>query len=345
MTTCPSASPAPERGSWPGRIIPEPAVPHLAGEAAVLRPASVAPAARKPARSGFTDYLRTRQLPVNRTDVRAVQAAGLTMALVEHAPSQGIEYAPVNELIISIVLRSRHDAVLRDLGDGAQSFIDTPGLVLLTPPGHGSYWRFDSSPVVLHLGVPMPQLAALMGIDLEYAESEIRRAACRLHDDPLIGQIAERLWAASQGASANAFGFIERGLGTMLALLLEAGAAPEAALGSRGTALAPWRLRKVMDAIANQTAGVSVTELARSVGLSPDHFRRAFKAATGRSPHQAITERRIERAKAMLASTELSMTDLAIELGFSSSAHFSSRFRQVTGFSPSDWQIAFGSPN
>ncbi|MGE4337694.1 MAG: helix-turn-helix domain-containing protein [Pigmentiphaga sp.] len=296
-----------------------------------------------PVRSGFTDYLKTRQLPVNRTDVRAFRSSGFTMALVEHAPCNGIEYAPVDELIISVVLRSSHESVVRDLGDGEQCFIDTPGLVLLTPPRQASYWRFDSNPLVLHLGVSLPQLAAVLGVEPAYAESEIRRAACRLHDDPLLGQIAERLWATSPDSPRNAFGFIEKGLGAMLALLLAAGPARDVAPGIRSAALAPWRLRKVASAIAHQTEGVSVVELARSVGLSPDHFSRAFKAATGRSPHQAITEARIERAKALLANTGLSMTELAVELGFSSSAHFSSRFRQVTGFSPTDWQATFGS--
>jgi len=293
------------------------------------------------ARSGFTDYLTSRQLPVNRTDVRTVRSSGLTLALVEHAPSGGIEYAPVDELIISVVLRSRHDCVIRDLGHGEQSFIDTPGLVLLTPPRQASYWRFDSNPLVLHLGVPMPRLATLLGVEPAYAEHGIRRAAECVHDDPLLGRIAERLWTASQSPAGNAFGFVQNGLGTMIALLLEAGRAQETKPAPQGLESAPWRLRKALETIAHHAGAITVPDVASSVGLSPDHFSRAFKAATGMSPHQAITAARIERAKVLLADSTLPMTEIAIELGFSSSAHFSSRFRQVTGFSPTDWRAAF----
>ena len=97
-------------------------------------------------RSGFTDYLQNRRLPVSRADVRGMPEAGVTMALVEHAPSHGIEYDPVNELIISIVLRLNHEPVVRDLGYGEHRFTGASGQVLLTPPQKSSYWRFDSTP-------------------------------------------------------------------------------------------------------------------------------------------------------------------------------------------------------
>ena len=48
----------------------------------------------------------------------------------------------------------------------------------------------------------------------------------------------------------------------------------------------------------------------------------------------------MERAKALLRESGLSITELALELGFSSPAHFSSRFRQLTGLTPSDWRAA-----
>lgn len=289
-------------------------------------------------RSGFTDYLQSCLLPVNQADIRGIRSTGLTMALVEHAPCKGIEYDPVNELIISIVLRSSHESVVRDLGYGEHRFTDKPGQVLLTPPQQSSYWRFESSPLILHLGVPVQHLADMLDADTDFVESEISRAAHLIHDDPLISQIAARLWAIGCDSSNYSFKFSEKGLDTILMLLL--GAKPPDG-NPDAAALAPWRLRKVMDAIANQKSDISVAELARLVCLSPDHFSRAFKSTTGRSPHQVISEMRIERAKALLREADLSMTELALELGFSSSAHFSSRFRQLTGLTPTDWRTIF----
>ncbi len=290
--------------------------------------------------TGFTDYLQSRRLPVHRADVRSVHSAGLTMALVEHAPSNGIEYDPVDELIVSVVLRSNHEPVVRDLGDGEHRFTETPGQVLLTPPRQGSYWRFESSPLILHLGISVPKLAALVDADIDMVEHEIDRAARRLHDDPLVSQIAARIWSTAHQPSGYEFKFVENSLGAILTLLL--GAPPPEASETSLAVLAPWRLRRVMDAISKQPSAPSVAELARLVDLSPDHFSRAFKSATGRSPHQVISEMRIERAKSMLRDTDLSMTDLALDLGFSSSAHFSSRFRKFTGLSPTEWKSMFG---
>lgn len=291
-------------------------------------------------RTGFTDYLQSRRLPANHAEVRRAPALGVSMALVEHAPSsQGVEYDPVDELIVSVVLRSSREPVVRDLGEGEYRFTETPGQVLLTPPRHASYWRFESSPLILHLGVPVKRLAAVIDADSDTVEGEIMRAARVLHDDPLIGQMASRLWAAGQQPSRYGDKFAEHCLDTILTLLLDARSSEEP--DASPTVLSPWRLRKVMDAIADPQPGMSVAELARLVDLSPDHFSRAFKSATGRSPHQLISEMRIERAKALLRDSSLSMTDLALELGFSSSAHFSSRFRQLTGLSPTAWRERF----
>jgi len=291
-------------------------------------------------RSGFTDYLQSRRLPAHRADVRRARALGVSMALVEHAPSShGVEYDPVDELIISVVLRSSREPVVRDLGEGEYRFTETPGQVLLTPPRHASYWRFESSPLILHLGVPVSRLAAVIDADDDTVESEIMRATRVLHDDPLIGQMASRLWASGRQPSRYGGMFAENCLDAILSLLLDMQSPEEA--DASPTVLAPWRLRKVMDAIADSQPSLSVAELARLVDLSPDHFSRAFKSATGRSPHQLISETRIERAKTLLRDSSLSMTDLALELGFSSSAHFSSRFRQLTGLSPTEWKERF----
>lgn len=78
--------------------------------------------------------------------------------------------------------------------------------------------------------------------------------------------------------------------------------------------------------------------VARSAGYSRYHFVRAFQAAYGESPGRYLTRRRIERAQELLRSVNLTVTEVCYLVGFSSLGSFSSRFRELTGVSPSQFQ-------
>lgn len=79
-----------------------------------------------------------------------------------------------------------------------------------------------------------------------------------------------------------------------------------------------------------------VRRLARVSGVSEAHFARSFKEAFGVPPHRYLLTRRIERAVALLRDTELSITDIAFQTGWSSLGTFGRTFRDVTGESPGE---------
>jgi AraC-like DNA-binding protein len=81
-------------------------------------------------------------------------------------------------------------------------------------------------------------------------------------------------------------------------------------------------------------------ELASAAYLSPFHFARLFKKVTGASPHAYLAALRIERAKSLLATTDLSVTGIATRVGYSSSSHFTKAFRQSTGLTPRAFRAA-----
>jgi AraC-like DNA-binding protein len=79
-----------------------------------------------------------------------------------------------------------------------------------------------------------------------------------------------------------------------------------------------------------------VRRLARVSGTSDAHFARSFKEAFGLPPHRYLLTRRIERAKALLRDTDLAITEIAFQTGWSSLGTFGRTFRDVTGESPGE---------
>ena len=96
------------------------------------------------------------------------------------------------------------------------------------------------------------------------------------------------------------------------------------------------KLSIVLDLIENDLAeDLSLKILANAAGLSEYHFLRMFKQSTGYTPHQYVINQRIERAKELLQKTDMSVTEIAYLLGFSTPAHFTHHFRRKTGVTPS----------
>jgi AraC-like DNA-binding protein len=82
----------------------------------------------------------------------------------------------------------------------------------------------------------------------------------------------------------------------------------------------------------------AIAELAREVGISPFHFIRQFEAVFGVTPHQFRIQARLDRAKQLLAAGRYSVTDVCMEVGFSSLGSFSSLFTRRVGEAPSTYQ-------
>lgn len=101
------------------------------------------------------------------------------------------------------------------------------------------------------------------------------------------------------------------------------------------------RLHRARDYMeASLDAPLCLHELASVAAMAPHHFLRAFKQAFGATPHQYLTARRIARAQHLLAATEMPVTAVGLEVGFSSLGSFSWLFRRRTGASPEQFRRA-----
>ncbi len=99
--------------------------------------------------------------------------------------------------------------------------------------------------------------------------------------------------------------------------------------------LANDRVKRAIDFIeTNLSRRLTLDDLAASASMSPFHFARGFKRVTGKPPHAYVTARRVEKAKQLLRSSSLSISDIAGACGFSSQSHFTTIFRRVTGATP-----------
>ncbi|TYP86956.1 helix-turn-helix domain-containing protein [Blastococcus xanthinilyticus] len=96
------------------------------------------------------------------------------------------------------------------------------------------------------------------------------------------------------------------------------------------------RLLRARDAMDRRFAEpLDVPTLARIAHVSEAHFIRTFRAAFGETPHRYLQRRRVERAMFLLRCTERSVTEICMDVGFSSLGTFSRVFRDVVGEPPS----------
>jgi len=103
--------------------------------------------------------------------------------------------------------------------------------------------------------------------------------------------------------------------------------------------LAPWQARLVKAHIESHLdRNLRTEDLAKLVGLSPFHFSRVFGVSFGRSPHQYVTRRRLERAQGLMLTTDLPLGQIAIDCGFADQAHFTKLFRRFADESPGEWR-------
>jgi AraC-like DNA-binding protein len=103
--------------------------------------------------------------------------------------------------------------------------------------------------------------------------------------------------------------------------------------------LPPGAMRRVQEHVeAHLSESMDLAELAAIAGLSVYHFARAFKQSAGVTPHHYLVGRRIERAQAMLARSDLPLSEIALAAGFSDQSHLARHFRQMLGMTPGQFR-------
>ena len=167
--------------------------------------------------------------------------------------------------------------------------------------------------------------------------------AARVHfEDSVVWETAAKLKSAIENGQAKRALYLSA-LSSVLAIELsrcDDNAARDTALNRGG--LACWQKRAVVGYIEEHLGEqICLGTLAQLARLSQHHFCRAFKQSFGVPPHQYHVRRRIEQAKLLLADRSISITDIALTIGYSQTSSFSVAFRKITGWTPSELRREF----
>lgn len=103
--------------------------------------------------------------------------------------------------------------------------------------------------------------------------------------------------------------------------------------------LSALQMRRATELLEAHLDGkIAMKEVARECGLSESHFARAFKQSFRRPPYRWLMERRVERAKGLMANFRLPLADIAIQCGFADQSALNRSFRRILGVTPGMWR-------
>ncbi|MCA1452603.1 helix-turn-helix transcriptional regulator [Bradyrhizobium sp. BRP22] len=217
----------------------------------------------------------------------------------------------------------------------------TPGTIHLARPAVPARAVYHSSYDVLHLFMQN----ALLKECFKWCHGKLPIGDITFRDpglprDPLIERLGRALLSAGElGESYDELYAESLGLTIAVRLLKLYGERPASTARNHVAALPNWRLRRAVDFMnAYYDRRLTLIDLAKAAGLSRMYFAAQFRVATGLRPHQYLLRLRVEKAKALLATSDLPIVDVALSVGFSSQAHFTGVFKTLSGLTPRRWR-------
>ena len=269
--------------------------------------------------------------------------SGLSAELRSHREGVIAWNNPQPHAEICVDIHGNRSVITRRGGGSVNRTVAERGTIWLTPPGMDGGVLDISDPVrdILHIFLSPERFSpAVLGVEIDPSLIASLRYDSGFRD-PLLAEMAYAIAVELKNETSGGRMLAET-LATCLAARLVQnhfdGFAPQSRRSVR-SGLDQRRLTRVLDYIeANLEGHLTVDHLASIACLSQFHFARAFKAAIGRSPHRYISDRRLERAKALLADGDRPLVDIALALSFSCQANFTRAFRAATGQTPGQYR-------
>lgn len=279
------------------------------------------------------EILRTRQVifresqwrQIDRTPEGAIEDITISRWEDSRSSSSHETTTPDERYFIGIALKTTRAKLTRDrqvIFEGTMP----AGTLYVTAPSKSLGVQFQSPCAFLHIHISSDQLPAHLVATDGLNDLVLLR-------DPLAAELAKALIEHGDATDQH----FARCIGQTLAMHLTRMELPRV----RVNALPKWRLRRVEQYVADHFSRcISLSELANVAGLSRMHFAAQFRAATGYRPREYLLHHRTEHAKTLLATTERPLAEIALAVGFSTQAHFSTVFKRISGQSPARWRLA-----
>lgn len=264
--------------------------------------------------------------------------SGLLAERWSHSEGDLGEVRPRDTEIVVMLEGSVH---VRRRGDGRLQHHDAvPGTVWLCPSGirEDMIHVYGDIPETVHMYLPASPLSATALRELDLDPDNVGLHYDGGFRDPLIEQIARAVQTEMIDPAPGGKMLVETLSSALGVQVLRHHSNLEPAsvsLPSVRGALDARRLRRVIDFIETHLSeDLTIEALAGVACLSPFHFARAFKTAAGTAPRRYVTDRRIGRARALIAEGRLPLADIAEMCGFSSQPHFTYWFKRIVGTTP-----------
>jgi AraC family transcriptional regulator len=273
---------------------------------------------------------------------KLAEAADWPALSIEHRRFEaGRQATPVPICTEIVMLLSGGGMVCRAGNGEVQKSLARPGMSYLVPVGtQESHLELSDRMECLHLYLPPALLdqSALADFDVDPAKVQIAYAH-GLTDQVLFhicSPLRDLLHRPRQPTDTL---FVEGIQIALAAHLLGHYTIDRWRPAEKSPSLDPRRLQRVLDYIeASLKADIRLEELAAQACLSPFHFSRLFREATGLSPHRYVIDRRVQAARQELARNNLSLVEIAMEFGFGSQANFTRVFRKATSLTPGQYR-------
>ncbi len=216
------------------------------------------------------------------------------------------------------------------------------GSITLVPAGSSVLWRRQGSIDSLLIYLE-PSLVARVAA--ESFEFDSTRTVVPPLDGLNLPELRSAMVAVDAELRAGGVGgplFVES-LATILCVhLIRHITGPQRLPASANGVLSRRKLYTVIEYIMENLRGSPTLEQMAAVAhLSPSHFARQFRAATGLAPHQYVIARRVERAQQLLREEDdLGLGEIAFRTGFADQSHLSLHFKRIVGVTPRQFRIS-----
>jgi AraC family transcriptional regulator len=270
--------------------------------------------------------------PIVRAPLRNAAEAGIGLRLVARPPG-AVEFPGFRETTVSVHFGAPTDVACR-WGRRRDRGIAVHGDLFVIPADTPTAWDMKDTDAAVVLSVsPELMRSVVEQLGLEPARVEVR-SRFRVRDAQLEN-LAWALKAEVEGSYPSGRLYLD-GLAVAVASRLVGSHSSAAVEQARHRSRLPERRLRDVLAYVEEHLGrdVSLAELAAVAGLSVTHFKRLFRESVGASAPQYQIRRRVERARRLLGETELPISRIALESGFSHQSHLALHMRRALGVSP-----------